>query len=904
MKNSAISLLSAGISVVPCKGKRASIEWKNLQTTRLTPVQATRYFGNPENDLNMATICGKVSGNLECLDFDSPTIYGEWLALVKGSLPSFDPQYQLCVNLTPSKGHHVRYRLHSSVGSSTVYARDEENKVLIESRGEGSYALCPPSKGYDLLHGDLSKLPVVDEALREIFVNCARALNRAYPPGALKEAEGLSSKQVKVSDHDGDNDRPGDFYNETGDVHKLLLSHGWKEMATGRNGSVLYQRPDKEGSGYSASWNYIPDRFYAFTTNSVFDPNKVYTKFGVLATLEYGGDYGAAARGIRLSQMQGISEDKKAIISKKVPENFPADDGSDDNGLDDDYYPETKSPKIFDEILGTDGFLSRRFLDLHGSEVLWCEELGSWFIWDGSRWAFDKTLEIYRLSQNVTQSFLEEASRCDFPSVRKQLIKYASQSDGQSKRTSYLEYSKSAVPSSPEHFDQHHHLLNCENGIVNLRTSELIPPRKSLLLTKQCKASLPDPESEGGRLWDKFLADILPDTEVREFMQRAVGYAATGFSTSHVFIILYGDGDNGKSTFLRIISKVLGDYSQSLENGLLLKKTLESHTTGLAELKGSRFVTASEIDQGKQLNESLVKQLTGGDDIKGRLLYKNNIQFQPTHTIFYAVNHKPEITDSSKGMWRRIRLVPFSLRMTADQRDERLEEKLLKEKDYILRWIVGGAKKWFADGELKTPPKIMAETAEYRDETDHINQFIVNRCVKGEGFCAFSGELRNAYKQWCIEHDEKPVSETAFGRYLRSKGYKKTKGQRVTWHGLKLIEVNEPLEPAPVDEDPSNPDGKSGDTPPTEYAKGDPAGGIWNEESIELTKDGQRQSRFTEVALYEMQVELGYDRILGLPDLTASGLVSYYGGLDREMPDDFWDRLDKKYGVNQETKDQ
>jgi putative DNA primase/helicase len=253
--------------------------------------------------------------------------------------------------------------------------------------------------------------------------------------------------------------------------------------------------------------------------------------------------------------------------------------------------------------------------------------------------------------------------------------------------------------------------------------------------------------------------------------------------------ILYGTGANGKSTFLNVIQRILGDYAISTYADTFMKRNNDTATNDIARLRGTRFVTTTETEQGKRLSEHLIKQVTGNDPLTARFLYGEYFNFIPTFKIFMASNHKPVIRGTDHGIWRRIKLIPFTTRITEDKMDKYLEQKLLEEKSGILNWLIEGVLKWQEEG-LKTPKIIESATDEYRGEMDVIGNFIKERCVQEPDLSIRARELFRAYQDWCADSNEQAISERMFGVRMKELGItqKRTAEARL-WEGLGLSQV-------------------------------------------------------------------------------------------------------------------
>jgi putative DNA primase/helicase len=256
---------------------------------------------------------------------------------------------------------------------------------------------------------------------------------------------------------------------------------------------------------------------------------------------------------------------------------------------------------------------------------------------------------------------------------------------------------------------------------------------------------------------------------------------------------LHGSGANGKTTFLEIIRAITGDYAAVADFTTFLEKRGDGPRNDVARLFGARVVTSSEVGEGKRLNESLVKALTGGEMISARFLYADLFEFMPTFKVFLAANHKPVIRGTDDGIWRRVRLVPFTVQIPAEEQDKELLAKLRGELPGILRWALAGCILWQRHG-LGIPDEVRAATEAYRSESDTMGAFLEEYCELGTGF-EFSepaSALYAAYAQWAREGGEYQLSQTAFGRRLEERGIvavkKGTGGSRKVWRdGVRLV---------------------------------------------------------------------------------------------------------------------
>ncbi len=311
-------------------------------------------------------------------------------------------------------------------------------------------------------------------------------------------------------------------------------------------------------------------------------------------------------------------------------------------------------------------------------------------------------------------------------------------------------------------------MLNVANGTLDLKTRQLRPHRPEDLLTKLAPVRF-DPEAVCPR-WLAFLDRVLAGNEkVIGFLQRAVGSALTGDAEDQVIFILYGTGANGKSTFLKTIAALLGEYACWAAAETFLVKRSDGPRNDVARLRGARFVASTETEEGAKLAEALVKRLTG-DVVTARFLYQEEFEYQPSYKIFLGVNHRPRITGTDHAIWRRIRLVPFTVTIPEEEWDSNLGDTLKTELSRILNWALAGCAAWQAEG-LDTPEAVRTATQGYRAAEDVLAAFFEECAVIGPDRSVAAGRFYTAYSGWAKDAGEKPISKKAFGMALGERGF-------------------------------------------------------------------------------------------------------------------------------------
>ena len=416
----------------------------------------------------------------------------------------------------------------------------------------------------------------------------------------------------------------------------------------------------------------------------------------------------------------------------------------------------------------TDVWNANLFLEKYGDSIKYCDSLGGWFIWDGTRWERDEKFQILRLAKNTVKQMYQMAKVTNDKFLFKHAVK--SEAEGRLKAMTNLVRSEGVAVKS-EDFDKDLFLLNCKNGTLNLETGELKIYNKNDFITRRVELNY---RKEAQYLeWRRFLMVIFQgDMELIDFMQRAVGYSLSGSTKEQCIFILYGLGMNGKSTFLKHIFRILGDYAINTPASTLMEKYNDSIPNDVARLKGTRFVTALESGKSRMLAEAQIKQLTGDDPISARFLHKEYFDFFATFKIFFATNHKPNISGTDKGIWRRIITIPFERVIQPKERDPKLDEKLAAEYEGILSWAVEGFQMWQKHG-LGRPDKVVAATNEYQEESDLIGNYIDERCVLGSDLKVQASLILKDVQQWAKDNGLRCVKRNEFIDYMKKRGFNK-----------------------------------------------------------------------------------------------------------------------------------
>ncbi len=429
----------------------------------------------------------------------------------------------------------------------------------------------------------------------------------------------------------------------------------------------------------------------------------------------------------------------------------------------------------------------QRFAAQHREGARYCHPWNSWLIWDGERWRRDATAEAERKAKDTVRSIYVEASACEDDTRRAAIAKWAKASEANARQQAMLAQAMSepGIPVMPDDLDADPWLLNVRNGTLDLRTGELMPHRRDDLITKRAPVEY-DPAAECP-IWQRFLLRVLDcSSTLISFLQRAAGYSLTGEVREQVFFMLYGQGRNGKSTLVTTLLSLLGDYALQTPSATLMVKREGAIPNDVARLRGARFIAAMETAAGGKLDEAFMKQFTGGDVISARFLNEEFFDFKPQGKIWLSTNHRPNIEGSELAIWRRVRLIPFNVRIPEQECDPALPEKLAAERSGILAWAVRGCLDWQAEG-LNAPEEVKAATQDYQQDMDTLAPFLEEHCVLQKGAQATASDLYGVYKQWAAQANERPMTQKGFGQALQNKGFvpDRTNSHRL-WRGIGL----------------------------------------------------------------------------------------------------------------------
>ena len=453
---------------------------------------------------------------------------------------------------------------------------------------------------------------------------------------------------------------------------------------------------------------------------------------------------------------------------------------------------------------------AERLYDMFGGLFHYNAKAKYFLYWTGKTWIIDslgiinkyiiKMSEIMRSELNELFDELEEAeTEEDEKKIKEKIkeatrnIKYVRSSKGMKAIKEIFSTIKS-VGVEPTMFNTQEYLLNTDSGVVDLRTGEIMKFDKSLMLSMNthCKVSYEKPTKfieflnqifvRGDGVSEK---DKKETQEIIDVVQQIIGLALTGYTREQKLFILYGYGSNGKSTFINVIKKIMGDYAHKVDSSVLLAKDSASNSNvmfTLAGLVGKRLIITSETDDNERMSEKTVKDITGEDIITAREIYGKGFEFLPQFNVFMCTNNLPIIRGTDYGIWRRIFVIPFVHTFKDVEKDPDMARKLDEEKDKILGWCIEGYKKYCDNGARLIMPDCIKDVIDvYKEDMDVVSRFLAKCCVVDDldtltegraGQRSTCADVYNAYKAWARDNTDFVMKENNFYKNIKSKGFK------------------------------------------------------------------------------------------------------------------------------------
>jgi putative DNA primase/helicase len=430
----------------------------------------------------------------------------------------------------------------------------------------------------------------------------------------------------------------------------------------------------------------------------------------------------------------------------------------------------------------TDAGLCKRLCHAGQGRFLWVSERKTWARWDDRRWVDDPDGgEPRRVSKAIAAALWKELTAQSPLS----LVKFCR--DAASRRgidaAAALAKSEPGIEAAADSFDADPYAINCDNGILDLRTMALRPHDPGERMTKLVPVPF-DAKAECPR-WMAFLSEVmLGDEEMVGYLQRSIGLALSGDVSEQILSVHWGDGCNGKSLFFSVLGKIFGDYAAPIPADILVTANGErDREKSVSRLVGRRLCYAQEPDDGGKLAEGSLKAITGGDRLTARVEWERARVVTPTWHIHVCMNQLPQVRGTDYGLWRRLHIVRWGRTFGPEEQRPRaeIERELVAEAPGILRWLCDGFTAW-REGGLRPPQSVANVTERYRQFSDSVSRWLASEEVaREEGVETPAGELYAAYSRFCRDEGCHSVSQAMFGRSLEARGITKNRPKAGPW---------------------------------------------------------------------------------------------------------------------------
>lgn len=415
---------------------------------------------------------------------------------------------------------------------------------------------------------------------------------------------------------------------------------------------------------------------------------------------------------------------------------------------------------------------ARLFYRLYKDICRYDNDSGGWYVYTGVVWQIDKKgATVSRLCQQLRDALLIYIAEIDdFPN-RREFEKNVFRLGSHKIRQNMEADARALCAVSHSAFDPNPDLIGCQNGVIDLRTMQLLDPDPRYMITKSLNADY-DPAARSER-WETFISDIMSgDPHKIEYLQRISGYGLQGENEQEKAFILYGATTrNGKSTFLETVSNVFGDYAGTIApESLAYKKNKDGSipSPDLASLDGVRFLKCSEPQKNMIINPGLFKNLTGSDTIKARKLYQDPTEFIPVFKLYMNTNYLPMINDPAIFNSGRLQVLTFDRHFSEHEQDKTLKQQFRSKanRSAILQWLLNGYKAYQEKG-LSAPVSVQLATEQYQRKSDKIGQFMEECLTKDLNSMTPAKDAYRLYRGWCAGNGYGTEGKRTFLQYLR-----------------------------------------------------------------------------------------------------------------------------------------
>lgn len=430
---------------------------------------------------------------------------------------------------------------------------------------------------------------------------------------------------------------------------------------------------------------------------------------------------------------------------------------------------------------------AKRFVELYGSNLRYNFDNKCWMIWNGRYWQYDNNNSVKIMAELVAEDIRSLGRKTSDLEFIKQIEKSVSYLLSKRGKENMLSEAQHLLPISESQLDTDDYLVNTASGVLDLRNGEVLKWDKEYYMSKYIDIKLSESKP---MLFLKFLNDIYQgNLDVMNYVTNIFSYCLTGDIGEQEMYFFVGEGANGKSVLFELMNKIFQDYSRTASADLLLDKAVQTNCKSeLALLKGVRCIFLTELDPNQKLKMSMIKNMTGGNEVVACFKYKNEFTYHPKYKIMLATNHMPHINEDDNGSWRRVKKIDHLRVFSKDEQDKRLINKLYEERGAILNELFRRCPAILRDG-LKAPDCVDVAVKNFRSNEDILSKWLEENTTETiEG--APASILFENFRQYCLDNNEqywyKNATTTWFGRRMSKRFEKTIVNNKTYYRGVKL----------------------------------------------------------------------------------------------------------------------
>lgn len=440
-----------------------------------------------------------------------------------------------------------------------------------------------------------------------------------------------------------------------------------------------------------------------------------------------------------------------------------------------------RAPSFVDGLEYNDVGNAERLVAAHGKDLAYVSGVRRWLYWSEEEgiWKWDNDGRIVRLAIATLDLLKDRAKLLDVkdPDSAEKLRKFVSSHKSAPRIEAMIKLAQSmeGVSCSFADFDSKPNLTGRLLLKKNPGIAVRAPKRED-----RCTMVLGAEYRAGARskVWDRFLARVQPNPAIRKRLQMLTGYSLYGKNHERLMVVLFGPTTTGKSQFMMAVDGAFGQYAKYTNLSVLRDNQDERPRADIVRIFRSRLVWAEEASGAWHIHPDQIKRMAGATQLAARLPHdKEFIDGEPSFTFWLLSNHPPSIEGADDAVWKRMQVVPFSVRIPDSEIDVDLPERLATSsaREAILAWAVEGwnlyvTEKMSGRDPFRVTPELADSLEDFKSGVSDLDAFAAEALEFGAELTEEIEQLYAAYQVWVSREGTKPVTKNAFSRFLTGRG--------------------------------------------------------------------------------------------------------------------------------------